>query len=65
MPCYRRISLADIARLFEYFADGVDLIVRQSANLLQLPEQNLVLLPQRLRWSRADAQSRQQTHQCQ
>ena len=54
---HRRIALADIAGRFEDLADGVDLIVGESPNLLQLPEQNFVLLPQRRIGSRRRAQT--------
>jgi hypothetical protein len=38
MLSYGRIPLPDIAGLGEYLADGIDLVVRQSMDALQLLE---------------------------
>ena len=48
MLCQSRISLPYVSRRFEDLTNGIDLLVLQPASLLQLSQQNLVLLLQRL-----------------
>jgi len=57
MPGERRIPLADITGRLENLSYRVDLLVRQTASLLQLTQQNFVPLLQRLAGNARRAES--------